>query len=104
MPYKSLSSRNIAGCGSASSVSGCTSPGVACYRRSLAPRFGPHRLPHARQALGLRPEASPSEFPFALSCCTAAQDWQPAETHAAEGRDARCGWGLRLDIELSVIG
>jgi hypothetical protein len=39
-----------------------------------------------------------------LSCCTAAQDWQPAETHAAEGRDARCGWGLRLDIELSVIG
>jgi hypothetical protein len=41
MPYKSLSSRNVAGCGSTSSINRRTSPAVAWYRRSLAPRLAP---------------------------------------------------------------
>ena len=41
MPYKSLSFRNVAGCGSTSSFTRCTLPAVAWYRRSFAPRFAP---------------------------------------------------------------
>jgi hypothetical protein len=41
MPYKSLSFRNVAGCGSTSSFDRCTLPAVAQHRRSFAPRFAP---------------------------------------------------------------
>jgi len=41
MPYKSLSFRNVAGCGPASSFNRCTLPAAAWYRHSFAPRFAP---------------------------------------------------------------
>jgi hypothetical protein len=44
MPYKSLSSRDEAGCGSTRSFNRCTSPVVARDRRSLAPRLAPRHL------------------------------------------------------------
>jgi hypothetical protein len=42
MPYKSLSFRNVAGCGSTSSFTRWTLPTVACYCRSLAPVLLPY--------------------------------------------------------------
>jgi hypothetical protein len=56
-------------------------------------------------AARLLPVLLPSEFPFALSYCTAAQDWQPAETYVRRrGTGCSLRLGLRLDIEVSVIG
>jgi hypothetical protein len=45
MPYKSLSFRNVAGCGLASSFNRCTLPAVARNGGSLAPVLLPYWPP-----------------------------------------------------------
>ena len=57
MPYKALPYRNVAGCGSTSNVNRWTSPGVAWYRCSLAPRLAPRPVSgRSTSTTGWRPD------------------------------------------------
>jgi hypothetical protein len=55
MPYKIISFRNVAGCGPTGSFNRWTSPGIARYRCSLAPRLAPLSRPLAQPSMARNP-------------------------------------------------
>jgi hypothetical protein len=92
MPYKSGQSPDVAGSGPASSLSRSTSPVIARYCRSLAPRLAPPWLLVTFRQRPTAPSGGPAHVgssPPAATCAHGAQAPRSLAAHELSGDDLR---------------